>query len=60
MKRRICLAWFGDLDGSQPGGRVKSQAQSPQGSSSHLESAQACPQKDKDRPSELRRWIRKS
>ena len=60
MKRRICLAWFGDLDGSQPGGRVKLQAQSAHGSSASSESAQPCPPKDKERPSELRRWIRKN
>jgi len=60
MKRRICLAWFGDLDGSQPGGRVKSQAQSAHGPSANSESAPTCPPKDKERPSELRRWIRKN
>lgn len=59
MKRRICLAWFGDAEGSLPGARVKSQTQNTaEPSREGFGSRQGAP-KEKERSSELRRWIRK-
>jgi len=59
MKRRICLAWFGDLDGNHRGGRPKQQSQTVNEPVHGSEGAQQGPSKDKERSSELRRWIRK-
>jgi len=60
MKRRICLAWFGDPDGFHRGDRSKPQSRTTLGSSSlQPEGDRSCLPQDKERFSELRRWIRR-
>jgi hypothetical protein len=57
MKRRICLAWFGDLESPAPSPRRKAAA--PREPAASNPDAAETPSKSKPRISDLRRTMRK-